>query len=69
MALIKATPKSLEQDQKIPKFVVVQQKIGEPWKMLKIEPNIICKINKIILFYTFSYFSNPYKIPKKGQKF
>ena len=48
--------KSQEQYQKIPKSVVVQQKIGGPWYVLKIEPNMILKINWHDSFYIFSNF-------------
>jgi len=48
--------KSQEQHQKIPKSVVVQHKIGAPWYVLKIEPNMIWKINWHDSFYIFSNF-------------
>ena len=53
--------KSLEQYQKIPKSVVVQHKIGVPMIILKIEPNMICKLNWNSSLHTFSYFRKSLK--------
>ena len=50
---------------KIPKFVVVHDKIGAPWYVLKLESNTICKMNWNDSFPTFSNFP---KIPKKSLK-
>jgi len=37
--------KSLEQSHKIPESAMVQHKIGVAVTMLKMEPNMLCKIN------------------------